>query len=75
MTDIDAAALAMSREGLSRRFCAKICAESCDLTDIAGVDALMAEIDRLGLRFDMLLNIAGICLLYTSGTGYRGWRS
>lgn len=60
LTDINAAALATIREGLSRRFCAKIYAESCDLTDSAGVDALMAEINRLGLRFDMLLNIAGI---------------
>lgn len=60
LTDINTAALATIREGLSRRFCAKIYAESCDLTDSAGVDALMAEIDRLGLRFDMLLNIAGI---------------
>ena len=60
LTDIDAPALAAIQKGLSRRFCVKIYAEPCDLTDSAGVDALMAEIDRLGLRFDMLLNIAGI---------------
>ena len=60
LTDIDAPALAAIQKGLSRRFCVKIYADPCDLTDSAGVDALMAEIDRLSLRFDMLLNIAGI---------------
>lgn len=35
-------------------------AKACDLTDSAGVDALMAQASRLGLTFDMLLNVAGV---------------
>lgn len=42
LTDIDAPALAAIQKGLSCRFCVKIYADPCDLTDSAGVDALMA---------------------------------
>lgn len=60
LTDLDAEGLEAIREGLSRRFRIRIHAKACDLTDSAGVDALMAHASRLGLTFDMLLNVAGV---------------
>lgn len=60
LTDLDAEGLEAIREGLSRRFRIRIHAKACDLTDSAGVDALMAQASRLGLTFDMLLNVAGV---------------
>lgn len=60
LTDINETGLEKLHIGLERQY--GICAvhKSCDLTDAADVDALMNDIDKAGLKFDMLLNIAGV---------------
>ena len=60
LTDVDSSGLSRLREGLQRRFDVLIAARACDLTNRADVDALFLEIDRCGIGFDMLLNIAGM---------------
>ena len=60
LTDQNAHALSQIREGLCRQFGAEVTAIPCDLTDSAGVDAMLARIDQAQLSFDMLLNVAGL---------------
>lgn len=60
LTDRDAQALRHIQAGLSRQFGVQVTAMPCDLTDSASVDAMLAQIDRAHLAFDMLLNVAGL---------------
>ena len=60
LTDVNERGLQSFQFGLTRQFDRKVAARACDLTRPEQVVAMMEEIDRLGLRFDMLLNIAGI---------------
>ena len=60
LTDINADGLERIREGLDRRFSVNVTVMACDLTDERHVDTMMADIDARGVRFDMLLNVAGI---------------
>jgi len=60
LTDINEDGLHSIQHGLERQFGATIMAKACDLTSADSVDELMAVIDRHGIRFDMLLNIAGL---------------
>ena len=46
--------------GFGRRFGATVVIRACDLTEPASVDTMFAFIDSCGIRFDMLLNIAGL---------------
>lgn len=59
LTDINEEGLLALRRGLRRRFGVSVVTAACDLTSAGGVDALLAQIDSAGLRFDMLLNVAG----------------
>ena len=60
LTDMNARGLQSLKFGLTRQFNVQVEARACDLTSPEQVDAMMEEIDRLGLRFDKLFNIAGI---------------
>lgn len=60
LTDINADGLIQLRQGLERQFGVCVAAKACDLTSAKSVDELLEAIDGCGIRFDMLLNIAGI---------------
>lgn len=60
LTDINESGLLPLQLGLERRFGVCVTAKACDLTKSESVDELMAVIDECGIRFDMLLNIAGV---------------
>ena len=60
LTDIRADALEPLAVGLQRLYGAQVSYFACDLADPAGREALWQEIERRGLRFDFLINIAGM---------------
>ena len=60
LTDMDEAALRRVQIGFERRFGVAVAVKACDLTKPESVDELLAAFDENGLRFDMLLNIAGL---------------
>ena len=60
LVDINAEGLKSIQRGLERQFGITVTTASCDLTSDASVDALLQTIDAVGIRFDMLLNIAGV---------------
>ncbi|MEA4870978.1 MAG: SDR family NAD(P)-dependent oxidoreductase [Christensenella sp.] len=60
LTDWNAQGLNGIQRGIERQFGVTVTTAVCDLTKDESVDALLEKIDAAGLRFDMLLNIAGI---------------
>lgn len=60
LTDLRQDALEIIRTGIRRQYDVAIDTWACNLLDAAAVAGLFAEIDRRGIRPDMLLNIAGI---------------
>ena len=60
LTDVNEEGLRCLQRGLERQFPVAVTARACDLTNAASVDAMLADIDRHGIRFDLLLNIAGL---------------
>lgn len=60
LTDIDARRLNAIRDGLLRRYDVKTIAYPCDITDDSAVEEMLAHAQRLDMRFDMLLNVAGV---------------
>ncbi len=60
LTDVNEEGLRCLQRGLERQFPVSIITKACDLTSAESVDAMLADIDRRELRFDMLLNIAGL---------------
>ena len=60
LTDINAGGLERIRDGLTRRFGVSVTVKAGDLTSEQSVDGILQTIDALGMRFDMLLNVAGI---------------
>lgn len=60
LTDMYEAALRRVQTGLERRFGVTAAVKACDLTKPESVDELLAVFDENVLRFDMLLNIAGL---------------
>ena len=60
LTDVNEDGLRRVQTGLERQFGVSVAVKACDLTDAASVDELLAVIDGDGIRFDMLLNIAGV---------------
>ena len=60
LTDINQAGLLSLKQGLERQFKVCIAVKACDLTKAESVDELMSFIDFHGIRFDMLINVAGI---------------
>ncbi len=60
LVDIYAEGLKSIQRGLERQFGITVTTAACDLTSDESVDALLETIDTYGIRFDMLLNIAGV---------------
>lgn len=60
LTDINRAGLLSLKQGLERQYKVCIAAKACDLTKSESVDELVSFIDLHGIRFDMLINVAGI---------------
>jgi len=60
LVDINAEGLKSIQRGLERQFGITVTTASCDLTSDASVDTLLQTIDAYDIRFDMLLNIAGV---------------
>lgn len=60
LTDVNEDGLRRVQTGLERQFGVTVAVKACDLTDSASVDELLSVIDERGIRFDMLLNIAGM---------------
>lgn len=60
LTDLNAEILPCIKAGLERQFGVTVTAKACDLTDSDSVDEMLRVIDDSGIRFDMLLNIAGM---------------
>ena len=60
LTDVNEAGLKNIQRGLERQYGVTAAARVCDLTSSGGVDGMMSVIDENNIRFDMLLNIAGI---------------
>jgi short-subunit dehydrogenase len=59
LTDINEEGLGRIKEGLERQFNVAVTAKACDLTDPKSLDNVLAHIDAHGIRFDMVLNVAG----------------
>ena len=60
LTDVDEACLGSLRCGLARRYGIHAQTHVCDLTDSDDIGRMMGDIDAQGLRFDMMLGIAGV---------------
>lgn len=60
LTDINESGLKSIQKGLERQFDVTVTVAACDLTKDKSVDALLQRIDAHGIRFDMLLNVAGV---------------
>jgi len=60
LTDINEDSLLRIKRGLERQFDVAVAAKACDLTDAESVDNMLEIIDKNGIRFDMLLNVAGL---------------
>ena len=60
LVDINAEGLKSIQRGLERQFGITVTTAACDLTSDESVDALLQTIDAYGIRFDMLLNVAGV---------------
>ena len=60
LTDINEQGLKSIQSGLERQFHVTVASMACDLTRDDSVDMLMEKIDSCGIRFDMLLNVAGL---------------
>ena len=60
LTDLKQENLLALQSGLERQYQVNITVRTCDLTCDESVDDLLRFIDWHGIRFDMLLNVAGI---------------
>lgn len=60
LTDIDAQRLGAIKDGLLRRYDIRVTAYPCDITDGNEVAGMLAYAEKLDMRFDMLLNVAGV---------------
>ncbi|HHY82779.1 MAG TPA: SDR family NAD(P)-dependent oxidoreductase [Clostridiales bacterium] len=60
LTDINEEGLLCIKRGLERQYDVVVAAAACDLTNPESVDKMLDVIDKYGIRFDMLLNIAGL---------------
>ena len=60
LTDINEEGLLCIKRGLERQFSITVATKACDLTSAESVDNMLDIIDRHEIRFDMLLNVAGL---------------
>lgn len=60
LTDLSDKQLEGISIGISRRYGVNVYSQACDLTNPESVDTLFACLDSMGIKPDMLLNIAGV---------------
>lgn len=60
LTDINEDGLLCIKRGLERQFDVPVATAACDLTNAESVDKMLDFIDKHEIRFDMLLNVAGL---------------
>ncbi len=60
LTDVSEQALDDLSRGLARMYSVRVLHLACDLMDAEAREVLWRQIDRLGLRFHMLINVAGL---------------
>lgn len=60
LTDLNEDGLRYIQRGLERQFGITVTTKACDLTSAESVDELLTSVDKHNIRFDMLLNIAGL---------------
>ena len=60
LTDVNDACLGALKHGLERQYGIRAQTYVCDLTDSDNIGRMMDDIDAQGLRFDMMLGIAGV---------------
>jgi len=60
LTDINEEGLLYLQSGLERQYGVCVTVKACDLTKDESVDEMLELIDKHRIRFDMLLNIAGV---------------
>ena len=60
LTDINEEGLKSIKSGLERQYGVCVTTKKCDLTQDESVDEMLLLIDKNGIKFDMLLNIAGM---------------
>jgi len=60
LTDINEDGLLCIKRGLERQFDIVVATAACDLTNAESVDRMLDIIDKHGIRFDMLINVAGL---------------
>jgi len=60
LTDLDATRLERFKQGVERQYPVQVGFRACDLSDTAAVDALWSDIADQGLRFNLLVNVAGL---------------
>jgi short-subunit dehydrogenase len=60
LTDLSEEALTRLAAGLERLYGVSVQTYACDLTDAAAREALWQHVNRLGLRFHFLINVAGL---------------
>ncbi len=60
LTDINAEGLEKVRNGILRQYDVRVYIKPCDITDDSAVDCLINYAKEVGIKLDMLLNVAGI---------------
>ena len=60
LTDINGDGLLCIKRGLERQFNVAVATAACDLTNPESVDKMLDIINKYEIRFDMLLNVAGL---------------
>lgn len=60
LTDINEQRLTSVKDGLLRQYDVKVIAYPCDITDDSAVKGMLSYAASCDIRFDMLLNVAGI---------------
>jgi len=60
LTDINEDGLLCIKRGLERQFDVAVTTKACDLTNAESVDKMLDIIDQHEIRFDMILNVAGM---------------
>ena len=60
LTDVNESGLNCIQKGIERQFGVQVITKVCDLTNAESVDQMLSVIDRKHMKFDILLNIAGV---------------
>jgi len=60
LTDVNEEGLEKVKKGILRQYDVRVYSKACDITDDSGVDSLIDFAKEIGIRLDMLLNVAGI---------------